>query len=269
MSRVAIYRVLYGEDFIKQSINSIKDDVDHIFVFMATKPWGKSTGATLLGVKYTWPIHFDHVLGRLREIEDPKQLHVVGDQRDTPRNQNALLAERVRDEFNIDISTLIYMEPDQVFAPGTFKRSVEAFETSGPDITAHPQIELWKSFSYRIARRERLGAFMYNLKRLGAIPRTGFSGHPEGCQLVPCSEDIYNFGFCLNKDTMLWKHLTAIAFSKEIGDSPPNELWYHDKWLNWDITMQDLEISKGHEHTIKRALPFPMPFKMKEFMNAT
>ena len=38
----AIYRIHYGIDFIKQSINSIIDDVDKVFIFYSLDPWIKS-----------------------------------------------------------------------------------------------------------------------------------------------------------------------------------------------------------------------------------
>jgi hypothetical protein len=57
---------------------------------------------------------------------------------------------------------------------------------------------------------------------------------------------------------MYWKHMTAIGFSQKIGDDLPNEDWYEDKWLNWNFETnnQNLEISKGHEHLIPRALKY-------------
>ena len=68
------------------------------------------------------------------------------------------------------------------------------------------------------------------------------------------SKEVHNLGFCFSYDVMRWKHLTAIAFSKIVGDAPPNEDWL-DKWNSWrkDNQLTNLEISKGNEHSIPRA----------------
>jgi hypothetical protein len=65
-------------------------------------------------------------------------------------------------------------------------------------------------------------------------------------------------GFSFSDKTMYWKHLTAIGFSAVIGDSPPNENWYEDKWLKWhpETNNVNLEISKGAEHNIPYAEPY-------------
>jgi hypothetical protein len=58
---------------------------------------------------------------------------------------------------------------------------------------------------------------------------------------------------------MYWKHLTALAFSRIVGDSLPNESWYEEKWLNWNpiTNNRNLEISLGYEWTIPSAIPCP------------
>ena len=38
----AIYRIHYGTDFIIQSVNSIIDYVDKIFIFYSEEPWVKT-----------------------------------------------------------------------------------------------------------------------------------------------------------------------------------------------------------------------------------
>ena len=60
---------------------------------------------------------------------------------------------------------------------------------------------------------------------------------------------------------MLYKHLLALVFSKIIGDSLPCEMWYEDKWLNWDENTKNLGISIGGEHLIKNAYRYKIPKK--------
>ena len=40
--RYAIYRIHYGLDFLEQSVNSIINDVDLVFICWSTKPWLKN-----------------------------------------------------------------------------------------------------------------------------------------------------------------------------------------------------------------------------------
>jgi hypothetical protein len=160
------------------------------------------------------------------------------------------------------------MEPDQVFRPGRFKEVLESFKSSAHKTAAHPQIEVWKDWNYRVPQRGRLGAFMYNFQKLQHVPNTGFSGHQASGGPIISSEQIYNFGFSFNARTMLWKHLTALAFSKEIGDSLPAERWYLDKWCNWTPETENIEIAERWAHKIKKAIPFEMHKDMLEYMNA-
>ena len=39
---LAIYRIHYGTDFIKESVNSIIDYVDKIYIFYSEEPWVKT-----------------------------------------------------------------------------------------------------------------------------------------------------------------------------------------------------------------------------------
>ena len=61
--------------------------------------------------------------------------------------------------------------------------------------------------------------------------------HRHGC---------YNFGFCLNEKTMLYKHNAALDFSEKIKDSIPSQTWYEEKWLNWTPETTNLEPASKH-----------------------
>ena len=65
---------------------------------------------------------------------------------------------------------------------------------------------------------------------------------------------------------MLYKHLTALVFSKVIGDSEPDEKWYEDKWLNWEPETKNLEISDGFQHKIKKAINFKIPDRYLKYL---
>ncbi len=57
---------------------------------------------------------------------------------------------------------------------------------------------------------------------------------------------------------MLWKHLTAMAFSNEIGDCPPDPNWYEEQWLKWNPKTNNcnLEIAMGLGYKIPMVVPY-------------
>jgi hypothetical protein len=71
---------------------------------------------------------------------------------------------------------------------------------------------------------------------------------------------VHNLGFCMSEKNMFIKFLLSLGFSKIIGDSAPNFGWY-DKWLTWEPSVKNLEISEGFEDTIPYAIPYvdPLP----------
>jgi hypothetical protein len=135
-----------------------------------------------------------------------------------------------------------------------------------PAMTTY-QIELWKTFKWRVPQRPRTGPVIWNID-VSPNFKTTFGPEPDGGSLV-IHNDIknYNFGFCVNPLTMYYKHLACIQFSATIGDSIPSQEWYRDKWSTWTPDKEDLEISENYKHTIKRAVPFEMPEKMSVQMH--
>jgi hypothetical protein len=92
----------------------------------------------------------------------------------------------------------------------------------------------------------------------GPIGMTGGNGWIEGQQYAYLPAFVHNLGFAFGERVMLWKHLTALAFSAEINDALPNPDWYERVWLNWKPGDTNLEISRGEEHTIPAAYPYPV-----------
>jgi len=85
----AIYRILYGEDFIEDSIMSIMDFVDKIFVFWDDVPWGGVKSAKYKGKVVPIPIVIDHVVDRVKLLSSkyPWQIVVQYDHTDVNTNQ--------------------------------------------------------------------------------------------------------------------------------------------------------------------------------------
>ena len=138
------------------------------------------------------------------------------------------------------------------------------------------QIEIWKfdkeknkRDTYRIPlRKRRIGPVLWKINNFNQNITTEFSGATQESQKNFSSfVKILNMGFSFNKKTMFYKHILAIVASTKIGDSEPDENWYEKKWLNWDEKSQNLEISKGSQHLIKKAIKYNIPYKYYQFLN--
>jgi hypothetical protein len=274
MKTFAMYRVLYGDEYMEKSIKSIIDDVDRVFIFWTDKPWGNATHGIMYKGKFVgFPKQFDNIVEVARKVqgEYPEGKVVIQyDHRKTPFNQHKLLFDQYIKPHGCD--TLLAIEPDMIFAPGDFKKALDHFHKTDERYMTFNQIELWKNIFHRIPfRRGRVGPILYNIQRTGGmLPTTHFNGwaSDKSIPLVYSPIMCYNFGFAVNDQTMYWKHLTSIAFSKYIGDSEPYENWYDRVWLRWNKFSQNLAPSKKYTSTIPRAAPYELPEEMKEYLYA-
>ncbi len=260
--RTAIYRIHYGLDFLEQSIESIRDAVDLVIVYFSRYPWCRTSHVTYLGKQIHLPDNPENVESFLEDRygDDPK---VIFDNFEcqTPKNQFRLLYEDSVLKIGRSINTLLFMEPDMVFFKPDVERLLEEFEKMQVAALGTYQTELWKTPEYRIPQRNRIGPTCWNID-LAPDFTTHFGTYlPEHVQVHEGVTN-YNFGFCLNAETMLYKHLTALVFSEKIGDSIPSQEWYRDKWVNWTPETTNLEIAENWKHLIPRAEPFCMPAEM-------
>ncbi len=255
----AFYRLLY-EDTLNLSIESIPG-VDKIFVFYSDRPWGRTFSIEYGGT--TW--------GLVRQYADPDSwtdIRVVSRKahQDDPMNQFTNFANRYILDRYPRPDKLIFMEPDFIWRADQWEQFLA--ESDEHDVSRSRHVELWRTPAWRIPQRPgRSTAVAWNLKRSGItqIPRTRRAGDIEGLPLLDAY--LHNMGFCLSPETVLWKHLTAMAFSRDIHDSPPDPAWY-DRWLNWRPGDRDLEISLGHAHAIPDAFPYlpeHLPLSLLEF----
>lgn len=250
----AVYRCLYGEDFIQESIKSIRDYVDKIFVFWDDKPWGNVESCIYKGKEIKFPKKFDNILDKINELKDPK-VTLIYDHVENNIGQFTHLTNDIILKNWKKPDLLMVAEVDHVFKKSEIEKALELM-SSGQIINATTKpLELWKTHEYRIPERRRMATIFWKMKGLDSLPQTGRQADTRRIDTLPVIT--HNFGFCFNPKTMYWKHLTAIGYAQKIGDRPPNENWY-DKWLNWSINgdNKDLEISRGREHTIPHALKY-------------
>jgi hypothetical protein len=255
VERVAVYRVLYGEDFIQESIRSILPHVDRVFVVKAEKPWCNTDGVSYKGQWVSWPEKFDDTRNKVLALNEPR-VEIIDDYWPTPKGQlthivNDLILPRVKPQ------NVVFIEPDHVFSEEQAREAFANWELYSGTQASTRQIEHWKSPLWMVPERPNRTSVVFHRIFGHPMGETGFNGASEGIHRLPAF--VNNLGFCISDKAMYWKHLTALAFGKIIGDSPPNEAWYEEKWLSWnpDTNNRNLEISLGYEWAIPKAVPCP------------
>lgn len=247
----AVYRCLYGEDFIQESIKSIRDFVDQIFIFWDDRPWGNIESCIYKGQEVQFPKKFDNILEKIKGLADPK-VNLIYDHVENNIGQFTHLVNDIILTNWPKPDLLMVVEVDHVFKRSEITKALELMLSGHIAHASTKPLELWKTYEYRIPDRRRLATVFWNMKNLDKLPKTGRQANDRRVNFLPVYT--HNFGFCFNPQTMYWKHLTAIGFSQKIKDFPPNENWY-DMWLNWSIDGENknLEIAKGYEHTVAYA----------------
>ena len=256
----------YGEDFIRQSIESIYDVVDKLYIFAADRPWGDITEVTYKGKSHEIPNPIDNSLGVINELiaNYHRKISLSSYYQYTPDNQftniyNHLVLPNLNPNSKPDI--IILMEPDMIWPWKELTNMLTWCENNRFDCICSKQLEYWKTTEHYLPMRSRPGAIFYDMRNRDFLPITGKNGSIRSRKFMDYT--LLNMGFCLSERNMFWKHLIGIGMSGKIHDSKPNENWYEDKWLNWDFNKnnRDLEISKGYEHNIPFALANPPIFR--------
>ena len=254
---VAMYRVLYGLDFIRESIQSIYDSVDRIVVFWTDKPWGGVSSVMYKGEHIVFPDRIEAIEATLAAhkalFDTQGKIELCKKHFNSPRNQHQEMLRLLGDWQGIPCYAM-HIEPDCVMAESELERAIDSLDESPYHFV--PQVELWKNRWWRIPHRDRSAVGFYNMETYSpndTLP----NGRPVGIAPRETKGLVHNLGFCVRPETMYWKHLTALAFSPMIGDSIPSESWLEEKWLPWseDNQLKNLEIAQGRGSDIPRAIP--------------
>lgn len=250
--RVAIYpSVLYGSDFIVESIRSILLHVDLVYVVMMSKPWGNTTGVTYKGENVFWPEKFDDTREKLAAMNHPR-VTVLESYKESPFDRWGFAVDLVRKTCKASIYEVVLIDPDCVFHADEAMKVFNDWANHPEYVWASvPQIELWRTPAWKI-RRDRM---MVSLHRgdLDLLSAPRYVVKPIS---HPLAGRVHNFGFCCSPQNTLWKHLVSCSFSPIVGESVPNPRWYDVKWLGWKPGIGDLEPSIRCEHAIGVPVPY-------------
>lgn len=249
---VAVYpSVLYGEDFVVESIDSILQYVEKVFVVMMTRPWGATAGVMYKGVWVPWPQKFDETHELIASMKEPR-VEIIEAYKLSPWNRWGFAVNDIVCKM-CNPKEVILIDPDCVFSADEAKRTFSEWDSHLEYFWAQPsQIELWRTPAWQVERpRSMVSLHRGDLSLLS-------DGAPEKPKMHQLQSKVHNLGFCVSPQSMQWKHLTALAFSPVIGESMPNEDWYEDRWLAWqpETNNRNLDVSVGTEHAIARAVPY-------------
>lgn len=252
MMRVAIYSsVLYGEDFIVESIWSILPYVDRVFVVFMKRPWGGTLGVSYKGKWISWPEKFDNTREKIAAMDEPR-VTIIDSEKHSPWNRWGHAYDLVRGLYTP--LEVLFLDPDCVFSDTEGKTTFREWEEHKEYRWAAPgQVELWRTPAWQIIRPRS----MASLHR-GDLSVLSFSTEDTRPKTHALAGRIHNFGFCCSESNTRWKHLTALAFSPIIGESLPNPTWFERTWLAWDpvTNNRNLEVSLGCESAISHAAPY-------------
>lgn len=260
VKRYAVYRILYGEDFIQDSINSITDYVDKIFVFWTNIPFGDVTQACYEGNLIRFPAKFDKVVEKIKALRNDKIVLIEDHVKFNDGQFTHLVNDHILPHYPKP-DEIMFIEPDYVWRWDQLKDVLVKFHKLGHLCASTRQVETWRTLDYRVPERQgRMAVMLWNLRHLRQVPLTGkHANHPRDKSVPFLGEYVHNLGFSVSEATMYWKHLTTIAFSQIIKDDPPRIDWFEKVWKNWDLRTnnRNLEISAGYEHHLPHAEPYP------------
>lgn len=265
----------YGIDFIKKSVESIIEDVDHIFIFFSKNPWIVNDKMVYKNKLIDFPVNPENVEEYLNvNFINNTKISILNFECQTPLNQFGLMYEQSLKLLKKTPNKVLFMEPDMIFPENGLKLLLYELKIKfWLDFISTKEIELWKinnSFKkkcYRVPYRKRSGggAMLWNTtKKI----KTGFSPKDYKKKIhFSWLVEILNMGFCINDKTMFYKFLIGLVYTKKIGDSLMNENWYDEKWKNWNIDTVNIEQSKGAEHRIPKIIDYKIPMKFYKFLN--
>jgi tetratricopeptide (TPR) repeat protein len=253
----AIYRCLYGEDFVQESIKSIAGYVDKIFVFWDDAPPGNVTGCIYRGETVTFPKKFDDVVGKVRSLDNPR-IEIIYAHQDTADNYLTRLVNNIILPDHEKPAILISLEADHVFRDDQIRKAIDDFIEKDCVFATTNLIEVWKGLNHRLPERpNKVGAVFCNMTKMDKMPATLKHG---GVLVMPkLSAFAHSFSFAVSEKLMFWKHLLSIGAAQKLGGSIPSEDWYEEKWLKWDFESnnENLEIpEQGKEEQPLSAIPY-------------
>lgn len=242
---VAVYRLLYGSDFIGESLESIYDACDAVLCFVGRRPFGGLASVRYFGHDVYFPHDVDGVrdaitawaaandrAGKIRLIANPHDSML--------KNQlGTLVDEFVLPEY--DCTHVLQVEGDEVWRSDALACLMNAIEDDAADEILSTNDLFWRSPRF-VSRRNNPYAVARAIRSTDRLSGTiGPTGHAlmsvrdDLTRVAPAGVRVHNFGYCSSERTMFWKHLAGLSFSRDLRwDSVPREEWFEAVWKPWN-----------------------------------
>ncbi|MEO1009097.1 MAG: hypothetical protein AAFX79_11040 [Planctomycetota bacterium] len=264
---VGVYRLLYGSDFIAESLASVYDACDAILCFVGRRPFGGRNSVRYFGREVFFPHDIDGVGDAIRawasEHDAASKIRIIENPHDALlKNQLGTLVDRyVLPGY--DCTHVLQVECDEVWHADAMAALLHAMEGDADEILSINDL-FWRSPRY-VSRRQNPYAVARRITDRTTIGETGnalMSVRDDLRRVQPERVRVHNFGYASSARTMFWKHLAGLSFSRDLGlDSTPREEWFEDVWRpwNWHANRRtDLCPSIGYPDAFAPAEPYPL-----------
>lgn len=260
----AVYRIYYGRDLILRSIESVINDVDHVFVFFVG-PWNDIVDYEEDGERHPFPVDPD---GSKKQVVAKYDGHPkVSIQNSGWNDQRGQFSHFINDvvlQSAPKPDAILINEFDHVWkdlrgALDYWRSQRNLFVSRCSKVE---QVELWKPPTtdqyWKIPERpERTGPLLWDMRE-GPIEQTIWHGYsPMGMNVISGVGGVHNFGYCVDEETMRWKVRCAYESAKHSGDSLPRRDYVESCWGVWRPGDRDLEISERWKSKIPEVEPYP------------
>ena len=141
----AIYRIHYGTDFIIQSVNSIINCVDKIFIFYSEEPWVKTDKINYKSKLIEFPKNPENIKSFLLKNFQSEKIIIKKYECNSPLNQYGDLYKIAANEDENKTKFVLFMEPDMIFGENQLKllKLELTLKFWLKNITTK-QVEMWK-----------------------------------------------------------------------------------------------------------------------------
>jgi hypothetical protein len=264
---VAIYRLLYGSDFIRESLASVYDHVEQIICFVTHEVFGGRRVVKYFGRDVYFPHDIDGLTASIErwraEHDHAGKVHILANPygAELKGQVGRMVNELVLPRF--DCSHLLFVEADEVWRADRLSHLMDVASRRDADEFMGTCKLFWRSPRFVSTRTNPYCV----LRALKGRRQIGITGHalaetdPGLVRLADPGVVLHNFGYAASERTVFWKHLTGLSFSRDARlDSAPREDWFEASWRAWNWTTNrrtDLCPSVGHEGAFAPAAEYP------------
>ena len=269
---VGVYRMLYGSDFVGESLESVYDHCDEIFCFVTREIFGGRRSVRYAGRDVYVPHDIDGLTDAIdlwRATNDrDRKVRIV----ENPFGGmlGGLVSRLVNDVVlpETGATHVLFVEPDEVWRADRIERLMDCarqrWDEGFVDEEFMTACDLfWRTPLFCTTRHNPYAA-LRSLAPGGEMGETAEALAEKGGGVRRVERPFiraHNFGYAASERTVFWKHMAALSFSRDLGlDSPPREGWFEDVWRAWDWETnrrEDLCPSEGYERNFPPAQPYP------------